>query len=93
MTLTAAAAGTGACPPLHGCRADVLRALAEAAPDPASAGLVARLNPAHQEQTTRTALAELCDAGLAEQRPHPLTPLLTAYALTRDGRRWVHHHG
>jgi hypothetical protein len=93
MTLTATVAGAGACLPPHGCPADVLRALAEAAVDPASAALVARLNPAHPEQATRTALAELCDAGLAEPRPHPLTRLLTAYALTGAGRRWVRQHG
>ena len=75
-------------------RADTLRALAEAGvAGPPSASLVARLNPAYPRAATLRTLGELQDAGLVERRAHPLTPLLTAYALTGAGRRWVRERG
>jgi hypothetical protein len=94
MTLTAETATALEAAPVDDCLADTLRALAEASvAGPASASLVARLNPAYPRAATQCALTELHDAGLAERRPHPLTPLLTAYALTGTGRRWVRERG
>jgi DNA-binding IclR family transcriptional regulator len=94
MTLTAETATALAAAPVDDCHADTLRALAEAsAGGPASASLLARLNPAYPHAATRRALAELQDAGLVERRPHPLTPMLTACALTGAGRRWVRERG
>jgi hypothetical protein len=94
MSLTAETASALAAAPVDACHADTLRALAEAsAGEPATASLVARLNPAYRCEATRRALGELRHAGLVERRPHPLTPLLSAYALTGAGRRWVRERG
>jgi DNA-binding HxlR family transcriptional regulator len=94
MTLTAETATALAAPLVDDCLADTLRALAEASvAGPASASLVARLNPAYARAATQRALAELHDAGLVERRPHPPTPLLTTYGLTGAGRRWVRERG
>jgi DNA-binding HxlR family transcriptional regulator len=93
MTLTAETASALAAAPVDDGHADTLRALAEAsAAGPASASLVARLNPAYPREATLHALAELQDAGLVERRPQ-LTPLMTAYRLTGAGRRWVRERG
>ena len=94
MTPTVTAAGAPARPPLAAEHADTLRAVAEATVrEPASRGLVARLNPGHPRQLTLHALAHLHEAGLIAERTHPLSPLLPTYALTPAGRRWVRHHG
>jgi hypothetical protein len=94
MSLTAETAPALAADPVDDRHADTLRALAEASvAGPASGSLVARLNPAYPREATLHALAALQDAGLVERRPHPLTPLLTAYRLTGAGRRWVRERG
>ena len=94
MPLTAETAAALAAAPVDACHADTLRALAEAsAGEPATASLVAQLNPAYRREATRRALGELQHAGLVERRSHPLTALLTAYALTGAGRRWVRERG
>jgi hypothetical protein len=94
MRTTVAAAGDAVCPPLAHVEADTLRAVAEAAIEhPASAGLVARLNPGHPRERTLSALEQLHQAGLVAESAHPLTPLLSTYALSPAGRRWVRRHG
>jgi hypothetical protein len=94
MTPTVPAAGAAARPPLESAHADTLRALAEATVrGPAARSLVARLNPGHPRQLTLCVLAQLREAGLVVERPHPLTRLPATYALSPAGRRWVRHHG
>jgi len=74
--------------------ADALRALAEASGrEPASAGLIARLNPRYSRSETLHALKHLHELGLVAERRHVLSPVLTAYTLSPAGRAWVRHHG
>jgi hypothetical protein len=94
MTIAASAVDVHARPPLTTPCADTLRALAEAsAREPVSAGLVARLNPAHRRSVTLRALEQLQETGLVTETAHPVTPLLSAYALSPAGRTWVRRYG
>lgn len=94
MTITAPAVDAHARPPLTAPCADTLRALAEAsAQEPASAGLVARLNPGHPRPVTLHALEQLQETGLLTETAHPVTPLLSAYALSPAGRTSARRHG
>jgi hypothetical protein len=94
MAITAPTVDVHARPPLTAPCADTLRALAEAgAHQPASAGLVARLNPGHPKPVTLRALEQLQKTGLVAETAHPVTPLLSAYALSPAGRAWVRRYG
>jgi hypothetical protein len=94
MAITASAVDVHARPPLTAPCADTLRALAEASVhEPASAGLVARLNPGHPRPVTLRALEQLQETGLVTETAHPVTPLLSAYALSPAGRTWVRRYG
>lgn len=94
MTTSTAAPATERAPLTAAC-ADTLRALAEATGhDPtATAGTVVQLNPAHPRAVTLRTLEHLHEAGFVIEGPHPLTPVLRAYALSPAGRAWVRHHG
>jgi DNA-binding HxlR family transcriptional regulator len=94
MAITASAVDVHARPPLTASCADTLRALAEAsAQEPASAGLVARLNPGYPRPVTLRALEQLQETGLLTETAHPVTPLVSAYALNPAGRTWVRRYG